>query len=162
MRILFTLFLLTCLFACGESTNNENTETAKTDTSQSQPAPVYECYRQVLQRDTMVACLLVNGNTVTGKLTFDNYEKDASSGNVHGTIDGSIIKLWYDFASEGTNSVMEVYFKKEGNRLLRGIGPVGSKADTAYFADKEAIEYKDDQAFDKLSCESIAENYRCE
>jgi hypothetical protein len=56
---------------------------------------------------------------------------------------------------------MEVYFKKDGDRLLRGIGPVGTNADTAYFTDKDAIDYKDDQAFEKLSCEAIAEKYRC-
>lgn len=32
-------------------------------------------------------------NSVTGKLTFDNYEKDGSRGAVHGTIEGNIMAL---------------------------------------------------------------------
>jgi hypothetical protein len=166
MRTIFLSLILTGLFACGESVNNENAETVKTDSAQQQkteePAPTYDCYIQVLKRDTMVACLQVKGNVVTGKLTFNNFEKDRSSGNVHGMIEGDIIKLWYEFASEGMNSVMEVYFKKEDSRLLRGTGPVGTKADTAYFSDKDAIEYKAGQAFNKIPCESIAEKYRCQ
>ena len=164
MRTTYAILLLTFLFACNDAGNNDQT-TVDTDSSKQdppvEPAPVYDCYRSVLKRDTMVACLLVRGNDVTGRLTFDNFEKDGSSGDVHGTINKDTIKLWYDFHSEGMKSVMEVYFLKDGSKLFRGIGDVATKGDTAYLSDKGAIRYVTTQAFEKVECNTIDEKYRC-
>ncbi len=118
------------------------------------------CYLKVLQRDTMVVQLSQVNNEVTGKMTFDNYEKDGSTGTVRGVVDGSIIKLWYDFQSEGMNSVMEIWFKNDDSVLKRGIGSFGAKGDTSYYTNPPDIQYSDDQAFKKVNCESVPEKYR--
>jgi hypothetical protein len=164
MRITFAVLLFTFLFACNDSGNDESTTVATDSPKQNppaEPAPVYDCYRSVLQRDTMVACLQVKGNEITGRLTFDNFEKDGSSGDVHGSLYKDTIKLWYDFNSEGMKSVMEVYFLQDGPKLFRGIGDVATKGDTAYFPNKDAIRYVTNHAFEKLECNSIDEKYRC-
>lgn len=164
MRTTFAVLLLIFLFACDDSGNNEATTVATDSSKQNPPAEpvsVYECFRSVLQRDTMVACLQVKGNEITGRLTFDNFEKDWSSGDVHGTLHKDTIKLWYVFNSEGMKSVMEVYFLQDGPKLFRGIGDVATKGDTAYFTDKGAIRYVMNHAFEKLECNTIDEKYRC-
>ncbi len=61
---------------------------------------------------------------------------------------------------EGMNSVMEVYFKKEGDQLLRGIGPVDAKGDSSYYTDHSAIQYTQDQSFTKLPCEALPGKYK--
>jgi hypothetical protein len=68
---------------------------------------------KIIGRDTAILMLDQKGNMFTGKMLYDNYEKDGSRGTIKGKEDNEIIKLWYDFDSEGMHSVMEVYFKKE-------------------------------------------------
>lgn len=164
MRTILTVLLITFLLACNDTGNDENSSDVADSSKQNTPAetaPAYDCYMSVLQRDTMVACLQVKGNDVTGRLTFDNFEKDGSSGDVHGTWNKDTIKLWYDFNSEGMKSVMEVYFLQDGGKLYRGTGDVATKGDTAYFSGKDAMKYDDQQVFEKKECNSIDEKYRC-
>ena len=118
------------------------------------------CYWKVLQRDTFVLHLGESGDDLTGKLTFNNFQKDKSSGNVRGKIEGDIVKLWYSFQSEGMQSVMEVYFKKQGDHLVRGFGPVTVKGDTAYFNSDKDVDYKSDQAFTKVDCSILPSKYQ--
>ena len=118
------------------------------------------CFWKITGRDTLVAWLAQTENTITGKLSFDNFEKDGSSGTVHGTIEGDIIKLWYSFESEGMKSVMEVWYKKQGDALLRGIGPSKVNADSSYFSDHSAIKFAEDQALKKVDCADVPERYK--
>ena len=178
MRLLFFAFTALITTACN---NNTTTAEERTDSTAEQKADTNEpgvpaehpsveipeadvvasrCYWKILNRDTFAIRLDQSGNSVTGKLSFDNFEKDASSGIVRGKVEGNIIKLWYNFASEGMNSVMEVYFKKEGDQLLRGIGPVDVKGDSSYFTDPAAIEYRQDQSFNKIPCATLPGKYK--
>ena len=118
------------------------------------------CFWQILKRDTLVASLLQNGKIVTGKLSFDNFEKDGSSGQGRGTIDGDIIKLWYSFESEGMKSVMEVWFKSQGDFLLRGTGDMGVKADSSYFTNPAAVEFTSNQQMKKVDCSEVHAKYK--
>lgn len=118
------------------------------------------CYIRVLNRDTLTASLQQSGNNITGKLTFDNYQKDGSTGKVEGTVEDGIMKLIYSFQSEGMNSVMEVYFKADGKSLIRGIGEIKVKGDTAMYANPASINYPSGEKLDKVACTSLAEKYR--
>ena len=55
-------------------------------------ADISGCYMQVLKRDTFAVILKQDGNTVTGKLSLDNYEKDGSTGTVTGKKEAGILK----------------------------------------------------------------------
>ena len=116
-------------------------------------ADVTGCYMKIVGRDTAIIMLEQKGNMFTGKMLYDNYEKDGSRGVVKGKEDNEIIKLWYDFDSEGMHSVMEVYFKKQNGKLLRGVGDMDAKTDTAYFI--SGINYSDKEAFNKVDCSLI-------
>ena len=118
------------------------------------------CYIRVINRDTLTASLQQSGNKITGKLTFDNYQKDGSTGKVEGTVEQGIMKLLYSFQSEGMNSVMEVYFKADGNSIIRGIGEIKVKGDTAMYANPASINYPSGERLDKVTCTSLAEKYR--
>jgi hypothetical protein len=118
------------------------------------------CFWKITGRDTLVAWLVQTENTITGKLSFDNFEKDGSSGPVHGTVEGDIIKLWYSFESEGMKSVMETWFKKQGDSLLRGVGPSAVRADSSYFTDHTAIKFSDEQSFQKVDCADVPGKYK--
>ena len=153
--------------------SNTNSETARTDSAvtentvevnkanppQKTETNVEGCYIKILKRDTMVLHLRQNGDSVSGRMNFDNYEKDSSSGEVAGIIDGDIIKLWYSFQSEGMLSTAELFFKKENASLIQGLGDINNKADTSYFADHSAIAYPADQSFSKVDCSNISSKY---
>lgn len=164
-----TIFILCITIVIGCKTHTGKTTTGDSATSSTNakteevkpPADniVEGCFMQVLQRDTFAASLKQNGNDVTGKLSFDNYEKDGSTGTVHGKLQGDVLKLFYSFASEGMNSVMEVYYKYDDGKLLRGTGEMNNKADTAYFTNPAAIKY-DGGALQKLPCETLPAKYK--
>ena len=117
------------------------------------------CYMQVLKRDTFTASLQQTERLITGRLSFDNYEKDASSGTVSGKIQGDVIKLNYVFASEGTTSVMELYVRYKDCILTRGSGEMNTRGDTAYFLNPALIKY-DGGELKKVSCETLADKYK--
>jgi hypothetical protein len=114
----------------------------------------------ILKRDTMVLHLTNTKGELSGKLTFDNYEKDGSTGIVIGRKDGDKLKLVYSFSSEGMNSVMDVYFKFRGEDLLRGVGDVQTKGDTAYFTNPSQVNFPEQDVFKKTACDAIPSKYK--
>ena len=108
----------------------------------------------------MVAWLAQTENTITGKLSFDNFEKDGSTGTVHGTIEGDVAKLWYTFMSEGLKSVMEIRLQKKDDTIRRGTGKMDVKGDTSFFAVDQPAGFDDDMAFTKIDCEQVPAKYK--
>lgn len=113
------------------------------------------CYMQTIGRDTILAILEQRGETVTGKLKFDNYQIDGSSGTLHGVVEGDILKLNYDFFSEGMNSIMDIYFKVENNTLIRGVGDMKTNGDSTTFINEFSIEYPLETVLKKANCEVV-------
>ncbi|MES2882746.1 MAG: hypothetical protein V4676_11400 [Bacteroidota bacterium] len=119
------------------------------------------CYVQVLARDTFVAHLRLNGNIVTGKLSFDNFEKDGSTGTVRGFREDDVLKLLYTFQSEGSTSKMDVYYKLTDEGLVRGVGEMDVRNDTTYFKNAKEVKYtKEHNLLKKVDCNSVPAKYR--
>ena len=159
--ILFVFFI-----SCNEPAQKEikvgqdQQDTADVNVDTSSMLGRTECFWKISQKDTLVAVLLHTGNQVTGRLSFDNFQKDGSTGSVSGTVEDDVIKLWYSFQSEGRNSVMETWYKREEDKLLRGFGPTAVKGDSSYFTDHAAIRFTNDQVLQKTSCDSIPAKYK--
>jgi len=164
MRTYLLMISLVMMAACEDRSENKNSQTdSAAVTAPAKPAndagPVAGCYMGVLGRDTFAASLQQNGNTITGRLSFDNYEKDGSTGTVKGELRDNVLKLHYSFASEGMKSVMEVYFKEQDGSLVRGIGEMNIRGDTAYFVDPASINYNG-SSLRKTGCEALAAKYK--
>jgi hypothetical protein len=169
MKKLLVPYLFVAVLSC----NNTNSKTGiadsvisktqnNTDTSALQnPAhiDVTGCYMQVLKKDTFAATLQQQGNMITGMLTFNNHEKDRSTGTVTGKLDGDWIKLIYIFASEGMNSAMEVYYKYQNGSLLRGIGEMNNRGDTMYFVNPGSVKFDGDRLI-KINCDALPAKYK--
>jgi hypothetical protein len=164
MKYILIILLSGNLIFCGNNsvqTNNHSgapisSDAEKTTSSNTDQKPVTDnngCYMKIIGRDTAILMLEQKGSDLIGKMLYDNFEKDGSMGIVKGKEDGEILKLWYDFMSEGMRSVMEVYFKKDKGRLLRGVGSMDQKTDTTYFT--SGINYSDKEAFNKVDCALI-------
>jgi hypothetical protein len=175
-------YLVIFIFALAFTACNSNTESASTETSDTvvnnntstnaddDSKPVVpgnenetggSCYMQVLKRDTMVLHISnTSGENISGRLSFDNYEKDGSTGTVKGKREGDVLKLIYSFQSEGTNSVMEVYFKEENDGMVRGVGEMQTMGDTAYFVQPDKITYPSNGMMKKTNCNEVPEKYK--
>jgi hypothetical protein len=173
MRTLIWLLIICLGSSCNSNENatseiKDSTATVeipgtedKPDETNPEPVSVDgACYMQVLQRDTIVMRIEKNGNNISGRLSFDNYEKDGSTGTVRGKQEGDVLQLIYSFASEGSNSVMEVFFKEQENVLLRGVGEMQTKGDTAYFVKPEQITYPDNGRMQKINCDEVPAKYK--
>ena len=142
-----------------EQSSNKKDKTDKFPGRQSLTSDE-SCYMQVLKRDTIVMRLEKKGTEISGRLSFDNYEKDGSSGTVRGWQDGEVIKLVYSFASEGSNSVMEVFFKVIADDLVRGVGDMHTRGDTVYFVHPESVNFAGDAIMKKLDCAQVPGKYK--
>ena len=175
MRLVFLAFIVSVVSSCNNSStsdtnkdstvaagkqNNRRDSTPSPNPDDSQNPNVSGCYMRILKRDTMVIHLQQNGDAISGKMTFDNYEKDGSSGTVQGKMKGDVLELLYSFRSEGMNSVMEIFLRKNGNELIRGIGPMSTRGDTAYYSDHAAIKYPPQEVFNKVDCAAVPAKYK--
>jgi hypothetical protein len=165
MRPVIVLFAI-LLFSCNNKTRPEEKSEALKEKEREAIDKSYAsadfngCFWKIMGRDTLAAWLAQTENTITGKLNFDNFEKDGSSGTVHGTLEGDIVKLWYTFESEGMKSIMEVWFKKQGDSLIRGTGPSKARADSSYFADTSKVSFNNSQVLQKTDCSNLPAKYK--
>jgi len=151
MKYFLYILLFSNLIAC----NNSQTKDYSGSSKPSGTPPNVEdnlpgCYMKILGRDTAILMLEKKGKELSGKMIYDNFEKDGSRGTIKGKEEEGILKLWYDFDSEGMHSVTEVYFKNDNGKFLRGVGTMDAKTDTAYFI--SGINYSDKETFTKIDC----------
>lgn len=156
--IIFSFLFISC--------NNNTGKESETIIPENKPEPGAksegreECYWKILNRDTVVAWLIQEGDSVRGQLSFDNFQMDGSSGPARGTIKGDILKLWYSFQAEGTSNVMEVWYRKQDGALLRGEGPSGVKGDTSYFTEPAKVSFDSGQRLQRVDCSDIPFKYK--
>ena len=153
------------LASCNNSNGHSNVNTSDSlpvnaNQNTSSKTDLSGCYLRVIKRDTLALRLEEKDGIVTGKLSFDNYEKDGSSGSVKGTVDKDILKLVYDFQSEGMHSVMDIYFKITDKGLIHGIGEVAVKGDTTTYANPDKVDYPAANELLKISCDVLDDKYK--
>ena len=160
MRLMFFTGLILVFFSCDYRRNVQimNIDSVKVSNEdktvirEAARLQVEGCYLYVNKRDTLMAQLTQSGDSVKGNLLFDNFEMDGSRGTLRGKLDGQIIRLWYDFESEGSNSVMQVIFKKTGDSLIRGNGEMENQGDTVYFLQNKELSFADGTILLKTDC----------
>lgn len=115
---------------------------------------VVGCYAMISGQDKYLLDIASQeGVHVTGTLAFNNYQKDSSHGTFDGTYENGILMGNYSFTSEGMDSVMQVAFKKMGDTLVRGYGPVVNEG--TQFMSPDSITYNEKDSltvFDKTVC----------
>lgn len=164
---IFTFAILVGLWMTSCNNSDSSSNTVPKDSSITKPglnndkrANLSGCYLRVIKRDSLALHLEEKDGMVMGKLSFDNYEKDGSTGPVKGKVENDIVKLIYNFQSEGMQSIMEIYFKITEKGLIQGIGEVATKSDTTTYANPEKVNYPAGNELLKTSCEVLNAKYK--
>lgn len=110
------------------------------------------CYEMIIEKDSALMNISLNGNKVSGKLQYKRFEKDRNTGNFIGNIDSGKIIGWYTFQSEGMVSVRQVIFKVMQDKISEGYGDIELKGDTAYFKYPHTLNFEENHPFIKVNC----------
>lgn len=91
-----------------------------------------------------------NGEQIKGNLTYALSEKDKNSGKFTGKLKEGILIADYTFLSEGKESIRQVAFKTEGEKLIEGYGELNTEG-TA-FKDISNIQFTSTMPLTKMDC----------
>jgi len=156
MKNFFNLFFVS-LLAAGCSQNEKQTDSSNVAANNSAIATkdsysMVGCRQMIIGKDTANIALQESGDSLYGPLEYKRFEKDSNKGIVcllkrNGRAEG-----WYNFQSEGMNSVRQVIFKLSGDSLSEAYGDITVKGDTAMFKYPHALQFEEKHSFVKTNC----------
>lgn len=143
--LLALLFFATLIVACQTSKEEKETDVKeKAETSQ--------CYLYQTEKDTVTLNIVLNGDQITGMLSYQFYEKDANRGSISGVFKGDTLIADYTFKSEGVESVRQVVFLKTDEGLEEGIGESVEVDGKSKFKDISSLKFSENLSLKKTSC----------
>lgn len=146
--ILFSGIVALGLVSCKKEAEEQKSPEIAAET----PA-IEECYKGILKEDTIAMTLVIKDNEITGgQLSYHLFEKDRNDGTLKGQIKGDTIFADYTFQSEGTQSVREVAFLKQGNAYIEGHGQMKERGGKMIFADAKHLKFDSKTILSKSEC----------
>ncbi|MBO0933726.1 hypothetical protein [Fibrella aquatilis] len=134
-----------------QTTTETTTDSIATGTS-GMDNPTTSCYAYSSAADTMRMTLNRTGNEVTGDLLYKLSGKDRNTGTITGTMHGDTLRAEYSFHSEGVESMREVAFLVNGDKLTEGYGPVTEKNGKMMFTPGASQTFDSKMALVKVAC----------
>lgn len=112
------------------------------------------CYLSVVGKDSLLfSYTLYPTDSVKGKMSYDNFEKDGSTGKVYGVKSGDTLKLTYDMFSEGMHSLIDVRFLMKDNKLYEGITVLKQKNDsTMIIVNDKSVDFESGRVLSPVKC----------
>ena len=135
---------------CEQKKESRADEVITTPTPNSSPTP--GCYRMVIAKDTALMQLTKNGDSLQGTLAYRRYEKDSNKGTVTLHSSGDKATGWYNFQSEGMNSVRQITFKVTDSSFAEAYGDIVLSGDSATYKYPSTLKFEDKHPFVKLPC----------
>ncbi len=133
-NISLTLLASILLTAC-QQTPKDSTTISDTSTAS------LKCYRYSNGKDSVLASITYQGDSVRGTLAYYLYEKDKNTGALKGRIVNDVLIADYTFQSEGTLSTRQVAFKKQGERLTEGHGDIVNNDGSETFKNIDSLTF---------------------
>ena len=150
--------LLVAAFAALSMLNCKNKE-QKIETANTDPQEIIAekttalnlgCYVFDDGKNIVSLEIIENGEEIKGNLTYALSEKDKNSGKFTGKFKEGILIADYTFLSEGKESIRQVAFKPEGDKLIEGYGELNTEG-TA-FKDISNIQFTSTMPLTKKEC----------
>jgi hypothetical protein len=140
------LFIISILFAGCTRTSSDKSEIS------TQVVAEMVCYAYTENQDTIQLQITVLNDSVTGRLTYNLFEKDLNRGTLVGSMQGDTLFADYTFFSEGVESIREVAFVKNGEGFVEAFGAVEEQNNKIVFADHSALQLNDQIVLKPISC----------
>lgn len=121
-KLMVSLILLSLVISCTEQENKTgNSDSIPADEKKSSST---NCYIHTTKNDTVSLKVIRDGETVTGTLIYNFWERDKNTGTIKGKMKDNVLIADYTFMSEGMESVRQVAFKLEGKNFTEGYGDI--------------------------------------
>ena len=117
------------------------------------------CYMETTGKDSVFVSLEDNLGTIIGKMRYKNFEKDSSIGDVVGSQNGDTLKLNYTFQAEGKTSEREIYFLKNGENIIEGIGEQKVEGNKSNYANPAKLKYEGN-TLKQVDCTDFDKNFK--
>lgn len=153
MKKLTLLFFtaLTMLNCKNKEEKTENTTPQEVVTQEKSTAQLdLGCYVFNDGKNNVSFEIIENSSKIKGNLTYAFAEKDKNSGSFSGKLTDGILIGKYTFESEGKESVREVAFKVEGDKLIEGYGDLNE--DGTAFKDATNLNFTSKMPLAKTDC----------
>lgn len=121
------------------------------------------CWIYAHNKDTTQLQLTFSGNDFSGKLIYDNYQKDGSFGFYEGKLHGDTLIGNYRMMSEGMVSDLEKIYLLQDGKLDEGIGPMQDDGSDykMVFVSYDSVKFGELRNFEKTECSTdfISKDY---
>lgn len=161
-RYVFVATLCTLALSCEKKTDstvqdvNRDSLTINESDIEVEAIP-HSCWLEAKGNDSLFAMIDDNLGTVTGKLKYQNYQKDSSSGDINGISSGDTLKVDYIFQSEGVTSTREIWFLKKNGNLIEGIGDYDESGER--YKDPKNIKFEGGHSLAPAECAGFEKNF---
>ena len=142
------LIAIACLiFSC--NSQQQESENSKVPVQEK----VADCYQYINNNDTIILKTINVNGFITGTLVYNLYEKDKNRGTIQGAIKRGLLIADYTFVSEGTKSVRQVAFKKDGENFIEGYGDAADKGGKMIFKNIDSLTFNSRAILKPYDCE---------
>ncbi|MEO6454789.1 MAG: hypothetical protein ABIN97_11985 [Ginsengibacter sp.] len=148
MKINFFLLLFASIASC----ESDNKNLASQTETPAKPSPA-NCYRFINSNDTITLKLIHTSKSITGTLVYKLKEKDKNEGTIQGGMKGDLLVADYTFMSEGSISVRQVVFKKQGNYFIEGYGDIETINERLVFKNTDSLEFNNSMRLLEINCQ---------
>jgi hypothetical protein len=114
--------------------------------------PSSSCYFSTTGKDTVKLKVEVFPNVVTGRLSYNLYQKDSNKGEFEGYLHGDTLLADYKFMSEGKLSTRQVIFLIKDNIATEGYGDMEEKDGKMVFKNTNDITFGKGLVLRKVDC----------
>ena len=159
MRLCKSLFITVCIFSFGacNSSNADKIVVGKPDSALvAEPvetsAPGAGCFLRVQNGDSLFLQIRREGDRVTGKLQYKNFEKDSNIGTILGQMLGDTLLADYTFNSEGVESVRQVAFLFDGTNFSEGYANMQEKEGKSIFTERGKLNFSGGEKLKPIVC----------
>lgn len=132
----------------------ETPEVTPTEPTEEETKPVVvpktECYAYELKGNKIDMQVDYDGTNLSGTLNYLFAEKDNNVGTFTGKLENEILLLEYTFQSEGVQSVRQVAFQIQGDKLVEGYGEMTD--DGTHFKDVSTLKFDSKMPLTKIDC----------
>ena len=152
--ILFSgaILLISCNNASKETTEATIMKDTSTPLENKIMIPTSTCYSFFNGKDTFKLKVEIFPNVVTGKLSYNFFEKDSNNGTFEGKLHGDTLFADYTFMSEGKQSSRQIIFLLKDNVATEGYRDMEEKDGKMVFKNVHGITFQKGLVFSKTEC----------